>query len=137
MNDFRGRLDGRCFLTDSPFHSAYFVIATAVGLGAVGLDLYLLVHRWQAMNRHFAMILGALIGLQLIYQWWRTLRYYSQVRQLYSMRPEGEAKEGTPLDLALRISAGGLTDLLYYFYGTILLALVLIEGLLTHCGKVK
>jgi hypothetical protein len=53
------------------------------------------------------------------------------------MRPEGEAKEGTPLDLALRISAGGLTDLLYYFYGTILLALVLIEGLLTHCGKVK
>jgi hypothetical protein len=134
MDDFRGYIDGRSFLTGSTFRSGYFLSASIVGLCAVVIDVYILIHHWQALNKGAVVVLGGLIGVQLIYQWWRTLRYYSKVRELYSMRSE-DARDGTPLDVALRIAVGGLVDILFYCYGMTLMALIFIGVLLTHLGR--
>ena len=137
MDDFRTFLDGRRFMTDSPFRSGYFVVASVAGLGAVLTDAYLIVRHWQTLNEGVVITLGIVIGVQLIYQWWRTLRYYSQIRKLDATKAEGEAKEGTPLDGALRLATGGLTDILFYCYGMTLVALILIGVLLTHLDRVR
>jgi hypothetical protein len=132
MDDLRTFVDGRRFLTGSPFRSVYFVVASALGFVAVTVDVYVIYRHRQTLNIYVALVLGILIGVQIIYQWWRTLRYYSKLRKLYAMRSEEEAKVGTPLDIALRITAGGLTDILFYCYGMTLASLVLIGVLLTH-----
>lgn len=132
MNNLRNFVDGRIFLTGSPFRSVYFVVATVVGLVSAVIDVYLLVRHWQTLNAYIVNALGILIGVQLVYQWVRTLRYYSNIRKLYTVKSEVEAMEGTPLDVALRIATGGLTDMLFYCYGMTLVALITIGVLLTH-----
>ena len=135
MDKIRGFIDGHIFFENSPFSSRYFRIASFVGLVSVVVDVYLIVEHWHALNIIVTVLLGAQIGVQLIYQWWRTWSYYSKIRKLYSMKSEEEAKEGSPLDLALRIAAGGLTDGLFYSYGMTLVALFIIGILLTRLGN--
>ena len=131
MNDLRTFIDGRCFLTRSPFRSMYFIVATILGSVAVVVDVYVIYRHRQTLNRYVAIVM-ILIGVQAIYQWWRCLRYYSKVRKLYAMKSENETECGPPLDVALRIAAGGLTDLLFYCYGMTLASVILIGVLLAH-----
>ena len=51
-----------------------------------------------------------------------------------SMKQQEEAEDGTPVDAALRIAAGGLTDLLFYSYGMLIVALAIVWLLLKHLG---
>jgi len=53
------------------------------------------------------------------------------------MKSQKEGEEGTPLDAALRISAGGLTDFLFYSYAMIIVALAVIELILKHIEAAK
>lgn len=135
--DIRGLVDGQAFLKGSPFHSGYFLIASAIGFISVTIDVYLIIRYWKTLNAYVAIVLGVLIGVQLAYQWWRALRYYSHIRDLYSRRSEDEAKEGTSLDAALRVAAGGLTDILFYCYGMNLVTLILIGAIFKHLEGVK
>jgi len=137
MNDLRTFVDGRCFLTGSPFRSMHFVVASTLGLVAFVVDVCVIYRHRETLNIYVAVVLGILIGVQIIYQWWRALRYYSKIRKLYAMRSEEEARAGTPLDIALRIAAGGITDILFYCYGMTLVALILIGVLLTRLEAVK
>jgi len=50
------------------------------------------------------------------------------------MKQQEEAEDGTPVDAALRIAAGGLTDLLFYSYGMLIVALAIVWLLLKHLG---
>lgn len=127
-------IDGRTSLVGSPFRSIFFCIATIVGFISVSLDAYLVYRYWKFLGANTTIVLAVLIGVQLIYQWLRIWRYNSRIRELYSMRSESEAQEGTPLDVALRISLGGLTDVLFYSYGMTLLALTIIGALLKRLG---
>ena len=52
------------------------------------------------------------------------------------MKSADEAKEGSPLDLAIRIATGGLTDLLFYCFGITLVMLVVAGVLLMHLNHV-
>jgi hypothetical protein len=137
MDNLRNFVDGRIFLTDSPFRSAYFMVATVVGLVSAVIDVYLLFRHWQTLNVYIVLVLGILIGVQLVYQWVRTLRYYYNIRKLYTVKSEVEAKEGTPLDIALRIATGGLTDTLFYCYGMILVEVITIGVLLTRLDGMR
>jgi hypothetical protein len=137
LDDIRSFLDGRRFLKDSPFRSGYFWVVSAMGLAAILVDAYILYRHWQSLNVFVAILLGVPIGAQLIYQWLRTLRYYSRVRELYLRKSDEEAQDGSPLDSALRIAAGGLTDLLFYCYGMTLVALILVGALLTRLDGVR
>jgi hypothetical protein len=137
MNVTRSFIDGRKFLSGFPLGSAYFVVVSLVGLAAVVADVYILSRHWHTLGSFGVIILAVLIGVQLIYQWSRTLRYYSRVRELYLRKSDEEAQDGSPLDLALRIAAGGLTDLLFYCYGMTLLALILVGALLTRLDGVR
>jgi len=83
-------------------------------------------------SRYVAAILSTPIGAQLVYQWWRVLRYRAKVREIYSKSSNEDVKEGSAFDLATRISARGMIDLLFFSYGVTVFALVLIGALLSR-----
>jgi hypothetical protein len=130
-------IDGRRFLTQSPLRSTWFLIPTALGVAALIIDAALLVRYQHLLNVNASIALGALVGAQLIYQWWRTLRYYRKIRELYTTKAGDEAEDGSPLDLALRIAAGGLSDVLFYSYGMALIMLIVTGVLLAHMNQFK
>jgi hypothetical protein len=107
-----------------------------LGFGALVTDIVLLVRYHYLLDAIASVALGVLVGVQLLYQWWRTLRYCARIRTLYSMKSADEAKEGSPLDLAIRIATGGLTDLLFYCYGITLVMLVVVGVLLMRLNHV-
>ena len=137
VGEVRAYLDGRSFLTSHPSRSGYFLVASLLGLSALITDGYLIYQQWSVPNMMGMCGLEGLIGIQIVYQWWRTLRYYAMIRRLYSMKSQKEGEEGTPLDAALRISAGGLTDFLFYSYAMIIVALAVIELILKHIEAAK
>jgi hypothetical protein len=136
MNNFpRTFMDGRSFLIDSPFRSGRFWIVTALGLGAFATDILILILFRHLLSVYIIAGLAVLVGVQIVYQWWRILRYYARIRSLYSMKSADEAEEGSPLDLALRVAAGGLSDLLFYCFGMALIMLVVLGAFLAHIDR--
>jgi hypothetical protein len=105
-----------------------------LGFITLATDVYLIWRFRYALRINVAIVLALPIGLQLIYQWWRALRYFRKVRELYSAKLDYEAKDGTPLDAALRVATGGISDILFYCYGIELMSLVVIWWLLKHFG---
>jgi len=132
MSEIGNFLDGRGFLMGSPFRSVYFLITSVVGVGCIVVDVYLLYRYRQTLTISAALMLSTLIGLQLIYQWWRVLRYRAKILEAYSKGSEEEVKGGSPLDVALRVAAGGMIDLLFFSYGITLVALILVGFLLSR-----
>jgi len=63
--------------------------------------------------------------------------YFSRIRKLYSMVSKENGIEDHPLEIALRLATRGLTDILFYCYGMLLVALVLIGVLLGHLERMK
>ena len=133
MGDIGNFIDGRGLLTRSPFRSGYFVVASLMAVGCLLASAYIICRYWRAMGVYNAFVLGSLISVEQIYQWWRALRYYAKLRELYS-GSDVEMREGSPLGIALRVAAGGIVDLLFYSYGTILFILILIGVLLGRLG---
>ena len=132
MSDIGNFLDGRSFAAGSPFRSLSFLVTSIVGLGSVVVDVYLIYRHWHTAPAYVAPILGIPIGIQLIYQWWRVLRYRAKIREIYSKGSDEEVKEGSPLDVAARVSARGMIDLLFFSYGITVFALILIGVLLSR-----
>ncbi len=130
MTNIGNFLDGRTLLVGSPFRSLSFLIASVAGAGSVALAAYLLFRHLQMLTVNAAVLLGVLIGAQLVYQWWRVLRYRSKIRALYLKSSGEDTKEGSPLDIAVRVAVGGLVDVLFFSYGIAFSALVLIGFLL-------
>jgi hypothetical protein len=136
MSDTGNFTDGRGLLTTSPFRSGQFIVTTLVAMGSILVDAYIVYRHWRTAGVYAALILSILIGVQLIYQWLRALRYYAKLRDLYSGPDEG-IRAGSPLGVALRIAAGGMINLLFFSFGTILLALILIGVLLTRLDGMR
>ena len=137
MSDIGNFMDGRNLLTGSPFRSVYFLIASVAGTACIVVDVYLLYRHRQTLTIYAVLILSTLIGLQSIYQWWRTLRFCSKMRELYSKASEEGMKEGAHLDVALRVAAGGMIDLLFFSYGITFIALILIGFLLSRLDGLR
>ena len=131
--DIRGLLDGQRFLVQRPFRSGCFVVMSAVAVLCLLIDAVSVFHSTGAPNERLVLFLGIAIGLQVVALWRRAVRYYSHIRQLYASRQLDVASNAT-LDLVIRIAAGGLTDLLFYSFGMLVTALVMVWGLLTHFG---
>ena len=104
-------------------------------MGALLGDAYLVYRCWPMRNGLAVLGLAGLIAIQIIYQWWRIWRYYAVIRKLYSRKRLAEAEDGTALDAALRIAAGGLIDILFYSYGMVIVALAIIGLLLMRLQK--
>ena len=124
-------IDGRTFLNGSPMRSIYFRIVTVLGLCIVTIDGYILVRYWRIVPAALVSLLGVLIGVQTVYQWWRALYYYRLIRQIYNAEI---AKGGNPESngAALSIAAKALTDMLFYSFAMILLLLIVVELFLVH-----
>lgn len=138
MSDIGNFLGGRSgFSERSPFRSASFLIASIVGLGSVVIDVYLVYRHWYTTPAYVAVILSTPIGAQLIYQWFRVLRDHAKLRELYSKGSTEETKDGSLLDVAARVSARGMIDLLFFSYGIAIFALILIGLLLSRLDGLK
>jgi hypothetical protein len=127
MSDIRAFIDGRRFSAASPFRSLSFMVASILGLGAVGLDVYLIFRHLHTAPAYVAMILSIPIGVQLIYQWWRALRCCKKVQELRLNASDGRS----PVDSAVQVAVSGMLDVLFFSYGINLSALILIGLLLS------
>ena len=128
MSHFGSFLDGRRFLAASPFRSLSFVIASIAGLCAVIIDVYLIYRYLNTATVQLALILSISIGVQLIYQWFRVLRYRAKIRDLYTKGSD----DGSHLDVAVRVAVAGMIDVLFFSYGITIVALILIGFLLSR-----
>jgi len=137
MSDIGNFLDGRSLPAASPFRSVSFLTASVLGLGSVIIDVYLIYRHWQTAPAYVAPVLGIPIGVQLIYQWWRVLRYRTKIREIYSKGSDGYVKGGSPLDTAAQVGARGMIDLLFFSYGITVVALILIGFLLSRLDGLK
>ena len=131
------RIDGSVFLARSPFRSGNFRVASAIGIGAVVVDGLILVHYRSLLNFNETVLLAILIGLQIIYQWWRVMSYLSLIRNYYSSGITEQTQEDNGLFKALQVAASGLTHTLLYCNGMLLCALVLIAALLHRIATIK
>lgn len=136
MSDTGNFTDGRGLLTKSPFRSGQFIVTSLVALGSILVDAYIVYRHWRSAGVYAALILSALIGVPLIYQWLRALRYYAKLRDLYS-RSDDETRASSPLGMALRVAAGGMINLLFFSFSITLLALILIGVLLTRLDGMR
>jgi len=137
IGELRNFLDGRKLLSAKPFQSGYFVVTGMTGVAALLANSYVAYKLWLTISHQAALILGALVGLQIVYQWWRALRYYGVIRRLYAMKSDLEATENSPLDAAIRIAVGGLTDILFYCYGMLLVTSIVIGALVRHLERIR
>ncbi len=137
MSDISNFLGGRNVPARSPFRSASFLLASIVGLGSVVIDAYLIYRHWHTAPAYVAAILSTPIGAQLVYQWFRVLRDRAKLRELYSKGSVEEAEGGSPLDVAARVAARGMIDLLFFSYGIAIFALILIGALLSRLDGLK
>lgn len=134
MSDPTNCIDGNNFMTSSPFRSGYFLFATALGLASAVVDIYLIYRHWHTAPGYVVPILAIPIGLQLLYQWWRILRYRSKIRIL-CLTGQGDDKRA--LDIGTRIAVGGMIDLSFYSNGIAFFALILIGCLLTRLDGLR
>lgn len=133
-----GWLDGSKLLTGSPFGSIPFLTASLLGLGCVVLDLYLIYRHWTILNPNTFLMLVLVIGVQLVGLWWRVLRYYAKIRSLFSEGASTNVETGeAPVNTALRLSAGGITDILFWSYLLNLALLLLLSNLLFHLDGLR
>jgi hypothetical protein len=125
-----GVTDGSRFLSGSAFRYPRFLVLTALGFAVLVFGLTTLFLNRHAEHSGSLVVIGLGVAALLLQSWWRILMLYSTIRSLYAAaKLEGEVREGSSLDLALRTAAGGLADLLFYCYGIALMLLVLV-GLL-------
>jgi hypothetical protein len=109
----RGPIDGRKFFSRSPFCSVSFVLASAACLTGVLSDVFILYQYWRKLST-FAAAVVFLVGWGLVNTWWRALRYIGRARNLYLEGSIGDVERGSPLDIALGIAAGAITDILAF-----------------------
>jgi hypothetical protein len=134
MSDFRKFNHGGNY---SPFHSVSFWAASVVGLGSVVIDAYLVYRHWHTAPMYVAFILSTPIGAQLIYQWFRVLRDCAKLRELRPKSSIEETKDGSFLDVVERASVRGMIDQLFYLYGIVIFALILIGLLLSRLDGLR
>jgi hypothetical protein len=128
MSDIGNFIEGRGSSAARPFHSFSFVLVSILGLGSVGFDVYLIFRHWRSAPAYVAAILSMPIGIQLIYQWFRVLRYRAKIRELYSKGSDA----GSGLNPAVVVAVRGMIDILFFSYGIALFALILIGLLLSR-----
>lgn len=132
MSDIGTSAEGRSFPAAWPFGSVSLVVVSILGFAAVTVDVYLIFRYWNTAPAFVAPILAIPIGVQLVYQWWRVMRYRAKIRDLYPK----DSDYGSPLDLAVRVAAEGMIDILFFSYGITTVALILIGFLLSKLGRV-
>jgi hypothetical protein len=123
-----GNFAGRGSSAASPFRSLSFTVVSILGLVAVAINVYLILRHWNTAPVYVVPILGILIGVQLIYQWFRVRQSCSKLRELCS---NGSGEESR-LEAAVLLATRGMMDVLFFSYGIAVVALALIGLLLSR-----
>jgi hypothetical protein len=137
MRDTGNFADGRGLLRSSPFRSWQFVNASIAGLGCVVLNVYLLYRHRHGLTTNNIVVVLLPVCILLVGQWTRTLRYCSRIRELYSIASDNDIETGSPMDIALRVAAGGITEVLFWLYLTNLYTLIYVAVLLSRLDGLR
>ncbi len=116
---------GRGHSAAFPFRQASFAAAAALGLICVAADVHLICRYVNTAPQYVVLTLSFPIGIQLVYQWWRALRYRAKLRELYKASVQTSC-----IDVVVRVAAAGIIDTLFYSYGIAIFALILVGALL-------
>jgi hypothetical protein len=117
-----------------PYRSPLFWIATTTGAAAIIIDLYIVYRFSLQVPITFSLFLLILIGLQLVYQWWRPIRVCGEIRKL--LTPGLDNGDPNNYQTALRVAIRGTINMLFFSFGMVLFALLAIAFLLSHGGPI-
>jgi hypothetical protein len=95
------------------------------------IKLFIRVQFWQKLSTIKAMLFG-LVGWGLVNTWWRALRYIGRVRDLYREGSVTEVEQGSPLDIAVGVAAGAISDILFFGSGATVLSMGFVVKLLNR-----
>jgi len=137
MSEIGNFLDGRKFLTGSPFRSGYFITVSLIGLASIGFMVFIIQQHRRVLTTNYVIVLCSMIGGQTIYQWLRSLRYFRRIRELFSQAEISHGGTSDSIELALRVAAGAIVDILFYTSGMTLFSLFLIMWLLERLEQLK
>jgi hypothetical protein len=116
LMDRRGSVDGRKFVSRSLLRSVSFLVSSATCLFCILYDISLAFRYWGEMHSNVTCVLFA-VGMILLISWWGGFRYLLRLRSLYLEGLIEEVEQGSTMDIALGIAAGGITNLLLCLSG--------------------
>ena len=125
LKDKRGPISGLSFFSRSPFYSLRVLVVGATNLVCVFLDASLLIRFWDRMPSHAKHVL-IIFGVVLVFSWWGSIRNLNRLRDLYINLDQETtgAGPGSPMDIALGVAAGGITDCLLCISGLTFLTIM-------------
>jgi len=121
-------------IANSPLRALQFLVVCGVGVACIVLDLYLL-HKYRRMlSANDFIYLGVLIGIQWVGQFGVAMNCYSRIRDLLSSHNEKGGEPSIPLQEALQVAERGMTNVLFFSFGTSLLMLHYVGVLFARLG---
>jgi hypothetical protein len=125
LQDKRGPIDGRRFFSRSPFLAPHFLIASAMNLACILVEIVLIFHHSGKISPSTELAFAGL-GIMILMSWLGTLRHIRRLRALYQEGQVREVEAGSPLDVALGVAAGEIFDWLACISAAIMLMLIYI-----------
>jgi hypothetical protein len=127
-----GSVDGLLLLGKPLFRSSYFWLATAVGAACLIGDAYIIFEHWQLLSEKGVLWFSIPLILQVIFLWWRVLRYYDRLKDLCPDEVLADSSMETRRQTILATAAGGLTDILFWAFALHFLMIICVCSALSH-----
>jgi hypothetical protein len=123
--DKRGPVAGFKFFSKSPLQSPRLLFIGISNAACLVFDLSVLFRHWFEMHAHARYVLIA-VGAVLLISFLGSIRNLTRLRALYLDLDEEthKAGQGSPMDIALGVAAGGITDCLLCISGLSLLVVL-------------
>jgi hypothetical protein len=102
-----------------------------LGIVCSALNIYVVIGHWQSLAAKGALLLPLFAGIQFVNVWWRALRYERTMRLLSTQEISESPKQKDTSHAILAVAAGGLTDLLLWFFITNVAMLIYIDTVFT------
>ena len=130
----RGPVDGHKFFSRSPFRSVYFLVMTLGCIASLVFAVYLMYRNWGKLgfNEFTTVIWISWAGI--ITTWIRALMAIDRVRQLYFEGSITKVDPGSPMDVALGTAAEAIINNLFFYSGSVLVLLMLLNHALERCS---
>lgn len=111
--------------------SFYFWFATFLGICCIAIDIYIAAAHWRLIRGREFSILTVPIGLQVVYQWWRVLRYENKIKALVDNLNNDRMQAETIVNEMPSIARGALMDVLLWSFILALWLLLYVNSILS------
>jgi len=128
----KGNNAGGLLLLQKPLlRSPYFLISSTLGVLCLAFNIYLAHAHWRALWDTGIVRYSVPVGLQLVYLWWRALRYYARIESLCAEYPVENAGQAEFRRTLLATVSGALSDLLFWSFAIAFMMLLYLNHVFT------